>query len=328
MSTKISWASDVWNPVIGCTKVSAGCAGCYAMRMAARLASNPLTPEYAGVAEFSAGRNPRWLSVKTLPERLGEPLRWKKPRRVFVCSMADLFHDDVPDEFIAAVFGVMAACPQHCFLVLTKRPARMLRFFKRYAEILRPLETPDAAGFFIAMAADLMQWSGVLAPDEVLRDPEEYSGITWPLPNVHLGVSVEDQATADERIPLLLQTPATLHWASAEPLLGPVQFWSVNDGSWYDREGATRYDSLTGTAWHGSDFSYGLGGGPRLGHVVVGAESGPGARPMRLDWVRSIRDQCADSGVPLFVKQLTGEHGKVVKDITEFPADLQIQEYL
>ena len=289
MTTGIAWCSETWNPVIGCTRVSAGCTRCYAERMAARLATNPLAPEYEGVAEFTAGHNPRWLSVKTLPERLDQPLRWRKPRRVFVCSMADLFHDAVPDEFIAAVFGVMAACPQHTFQVLTKRPARMVRWFEWVA------------------ADDKTAWIGNVA-DRCAQDAWKESAaaveldelhVAWPLPNVHIGVSVEDQATADERIPLLLRTPAAVRWISAEPLLGPLdlaQFLSRT----------VRKPSL----W-----------------VVCGAESGPGARPMHPDWARAVRDQCAAAGVPLFVKQLTGEGGRAVKDVEQFPDDLRVREY-
>lgn len=242
--TKIEWATDVWNPVTGCTKVSAGCANCYAERMA---------PRFNGVihpAPFS--------TVVLHPDRLEQPLHWRKPRRVFVCSMGDLFHPDIDGNFRSSVWHIMGRCPQHTFMVLTKRADRL--------------------------------W--------VIREP--YYGT---LPNVWLGVSVEDQAAADERIPLLLQTPAAVRFVSVEPMLGAVNLWALRDGSWYDAEGATRYNALTGAAWWGGTGDHGLGGGPKLDWIICGGESGPGARPMHPDWPRSPRDQCGAAGVPFLFKQ-------------------------
>ncbi len=188
-----------------------------------------------------------------------------RPRRVFVCSMGDLFHEQVPDEFIAAVFDVMTqeGGNHHTYQVLTKRPARALDFLTRYY----------------------------------------LNGRVPPLPNVWIGVTAEDQERADERIPLLLQTPAAVRFVSIEPMLGQIDLWAINDGSWYDHEGATQYNALTGAAWWGGTGDHGLGGGPKLDWVICGGESGPGARPMSPEWARQLRDSCADAGVPFLFKQ-------------------------
>lgn len=192
--TGIEWTDATWNPVTGCSKVSAGCKHCYAEREWPRMTK--LVPAYAG-REFT--------DVRTHEDRLTQPMRWKRPRMIFVNSMSDLFHQDVPDEFLPDVFAVMASAKQHVFQVLTKRPERMHQV----------LNDPI---FFDTVACMASQVYGV----EITADD-------WPLRNVWLGVSVEDQATADERIPLLLDTPAAVRWISAEPLLGPVDL-----GKWID----------------------------------------------------------------------------------------------
>lgn len=243
--TGIEWTDRVWNPTTGCDRVSPGCDNCYALKMAKRLKG-------MGSAKYQTDGDPRTsgpgFGLAIHPDALGLPLTWKKPRKVFVNSMSDLFHADVPDEFIAQVFAVMAATPRHTFQVLTKRHARM-----------RALLNNDEWLDLFAQAY-WTQGVGTYAED----------GPPWPLPNVHLGVSVEDQQWADIRLPALVETPAAVRWVSAEPLLGPV------------------------------DLSPWLG---RIDWVVAGGESGPGARPMHPDWVRSIRDQCADAGVPFLFKQ-------------------------
>ena len=240
IATTIEWTEATWNPVTGCTKVSPGCDHCYAER---------ITERFHGKGSFAA--------VVLHDDRLSLPLRWRKPRRVFVNSMSDLFHDDVPDDFIAQVFDVMRRAPQHTFQVLTKRPGRM--------------------------ASLLQRWSPVTGtPPWVFTGP-------WPLPNVWLGTSVEDQKWADVRIPQLLRTPAAVRWLSMEPLLGPV---SLRWGSWHPL-GRTRVTNH-------------LDGLRDLDWIVVGGESGPGARPMHPDWARTIRDECAEAGVPFFFKQWGG----------------------
>jgi len=189
-----------------------------------------------------------FTDVKCHPEKLDIPLRWTKPRRIFVNSMSDLFHEDVSDSFIIDVFNIMAQAKQHIFQVLTKRPERMREFFLG----------SNGAG-----------------------------ANALPISNVWLGVSCEDQATADERIPPLLQTPAAVRWVSAEPLLGPIDLWpwiKINLPSRWPRHAYTPR-------------------GPFINWIVAGGESGPQARPMHPDWVRSIRDQCRASGARFFFKQ-------------------------
>ena len=262
--TKIEWTEATWNPVTGCTKVSAGCKYCYAERDWARLQH---LPAYKGRA---------FTDVVCHPERLIQPLRWERPRRIFVNSMSDLFHDDAPDEFLDQVFAVMALCQQHTFQVLTKRARRAREYI--------------GAGGRASAVLDLVRNSelGYMANQHAL--PPQ----SWPLPNVWLGVSVEDQQTADERIPLLLQTPAAVRWISAEPLIGRIDLCE-SLWMWWNPT-MECFESI------GQRFNMGLGKGG-LGWVVVGGESGPKARPMHPDWARSIRDKCAAAGVPFFFKQ-------------------------
>lgn len=267
--TGIQWTSATWNPVTGCSKVSQGCKNCYALRDWPRLSKNPRSPYY--------GR--AFTDVQCHPERLDQPLRWKRPRRVFVNSMSDLFHEDVPFEFIDQVFAVMALAHQHVFQVLTKRPERLREYL---ASRFRPGRIADA------MVG--------LQPDRKGRIGRTRYGDDWPLPNVHLGVSIEDQATADERIPLLLDTPAAVRWVSAEPLLGAVDFRNVA------RQHGYASDVLAG---HRHDFGVPMENLPsRIDWIVVGGESGPKARPCDVEWIRSVVRQCQAVGVPAFVKQL------------------------
>ncbi len=196
--------------------------------------------------------------VRLHPERLDDPLRWRKPRRVFVCSLADLF-DEVPTDFIAAVWSVMAGAGNHVFQVLTKRPGRM-------RSLLASEEFREA----VAQAC-VERW-GPLFAGLNRKQP-------WPLPNVWIGTSVENQRWADVRIPKLLATHAAVRFLSCEPLIGPV-------------------DLRPFLGSHASPLDH-----KGLGWVIVGGESGPGARPMHPDWARSLRDQCAAAGVPFFFKQ-------------------------
>lgn len=200
--TSIEWTDKVWNPTRGCSRVSTGCENCYAERMAARF-SGPGLP-FEGLA--TRGKNgPRWTGkVRLVEDNLPDPLRWKTPSRIFVNSVSDLFHDEIPFEYIAAVFGVMAACPRHTFQVLTKRPERMVEFF-RWVE--SQAGVPPTA-FVEIMAANLCDVDQLNPP--------------WPLPNVWLGVSVETHGLAYDRIPLLMQTPAAVRFLSCEPLLSPL----------------------------------------------------------------------------------------------------------
>lgn len=244
--TGIEWTDETWNPIRGCSRVSEGCRHCYAERMAGRF-SGPGQP-YEGLAK-RVGGEARWTGkVRFDPKRLEDPLRWRKPRRVFVNSMSDLFHESLPDEVIADIFMVMALARRHTFQVLTKRPERMRQWFAGNV---------SAAGRLIGYVRPRRgDWTAVEGP-------------TWPLPNVWLGVSVEG-AGHEDRIAHLLAVPAAVRFVSAEPLLGPVK---VPNG---------------------------------LDWVIAGGESGPNCRPMDLDWVRQLRDQCVQSRIPFFLKQLGG----------------------
>lgn len=254
MKTKIEWATHTWNPVTGCTPISEGCKNCYAAKMAKRLAGrggypkdNPFKP---GIIHEDAME---W------------PLRLRKPARIFVCSMGDLFHEAVPDEVIARIFSTMYGCPRHLFLILTKRPERMKKFIEacrscgeRHGWITHNGSLPKAA----------YNGTGIVV-----------GGLEWPLPNVWLGVTCENQAAADERIPMLLQIPAAVRFVSVEPMLGPVDL-----GYTFTR------------AYHAG------GGQAAIDWVICGGETGPGARPMHPDWARSLRDQCLAAFVPFFLK--------------------------
>ena len=253
------WWDVTWNVVSGCSPISSGCAHCWANRFAKRLAGRYGYPKDAP------------FRVTFHPERLEEPLRIKKPRRIFVSSMGDFFHWDVKPEWIDAVLDVMAACPQHTFIILTKRPE------------------------FI---------------DDKLYEPMK----RWPvrklgpgdfLSNLMLGVSVEDQPTADKRIPELLKIPAAKHIISIEPMLGPVN--------------VRKY--LYSYTWIGNPIkgAHDLHVGKMIKWVILGGETGPGARPMHPDWARAVRDQCKASGTAFFFKQMSGK--------TPIPEDLMIREF-
>jgi protein gp37 len=287
--TGIQWTDATWNPTVGCDQISPGCAHCYAkdlhdMRHRASLAGHAMAPQYAQPFEV----------LQMIGGRLDTPLHWRKPRRVFVNSVSDLFHDDVPWSFIERVFDVMQTASRHTFQILTKRAENMRQFVESWAF--------------------------------------HHGG---PLSNVWLGVSVENQRFADERIPLLLKTPAAVRFISAEPLLGPVSLYP----QWMPAMG---YDSLF----------------PRLDWVIVGGESGPNARPLHIEWIRSIARECLEQrepftgkvrpAVPVFVKQLgaaptcgtclhpsvcwCGENLKRLRDShggepTEWPEDLRVRQF-
>lgn len=241
-------------------------------------------------AEGKHGRA-RWNGVvRFIPEKLTEPLRWTRPRRVFVNSMSDLFHENVPFEQVAAIFGVMAAAPQHTFQVLTKRPERAARFFEW-------LGGTSGAGW---SAVNLGYCTRELGVD---LDVDDLEDVPWPLPNVWLGVSVEDQKTAEERIPVLLHTPVAVRWASYEPALGPIDFTMLR----YVFEDGTKHtwDVLRGRGiYSGAGAAAGWGPERALDWIVVGGESGPGARPFDLAWARSTIEQTRQTPCRVFVKQL------------------------
>lgn len=259
----IQWTDATWNPTRGCSVVSPGCVNCYAMKQAHRF-DRP-GGAYEGLTKMTA-QGAQWSGRVALVEAaLTIPLRWRKPRRIFVDSMSDLFHEQVPDEWIDRVFAVMALAPHHTFQVLTKRPERMRAYM---------------TGEGLVGGADGRAWRVREAARSVA--PHLLDEMVWPLPNVWLGVSVEDQARADERIPLLLDTPAAVRFISAEPLLGPIDIDDYLPGADY------------------ASHHHGRG----LDWVIVGGESGPKARPFDLRWPRSLRDQCREARAAFFLKQL------------------------
>lgn len=283
--SKIEWCDETWNPVRGCNRVSPGCRHCYAEAIAARF-SGP-GQSFEGYAR-RVGGEPRWTGkVDLLPHKLAEPLSWRKPRRVFVNSMSDLFHEDLTTEQIAAVFAVMAAAPSHTFQVLTKRPERARAWFGELEA--QPGMVPHASvrGCVLALAK---QWPRGEQPDRIMEVIRSLSdGVQepppWPLPNVWLGTSVEDQATADERIPHLRGCPAAVRFVSYEPALGPVSF----------KDGPLDPEASTMGPW--VDLS-------GIHQVIAGGESGPGARPCDIQWFRDVRDECREAGVAFFMKQV------------------------
>lgn len=275
MATEISWTDETWNFLAGCSKVSAGCQNCYAINMAHRLPAmanaleakgkNPgRLKHYKGLTQKTA-HGVEWSGTVTfIPEALQQPLKWKNPRKIFVNSMADCFHEDVPFGWLEQALAVISSTPQHTYQLLTKRPQRMLEFF---AQI------------------------------------EGYK----PLPNLWLGVTVEDQKAANERIPLLLKAPAAVRFLSCEPLLGVIEIAKWLDG---------------GIPW-----------------VICGGESGPSARLCNVDWIYSLVKQCKANGVACWVKQMgsnayspsnpmwdNGITGKG-SNPSEWPDELQVQEF-
>lgn len=277
--SKIEWTEKTWNPIVGCSVISPGCTNCYAMKTAHRLGRNPSTPHYAGLTRDSRS-GPVWTGeMRQAPaEVLTAPLRRLKPTTWFVNSMSDLFHEDVPNEWIDQVFAVMALCPQHRFQVLTKRADRMRDYFI----------FDEGFGRWGYIEHDARRIANIPGGKTLAHYGERN------LPNVWLGVSAEDQTRADERIPQLLATPAAVRFISAEPLLGPVDFNCIpRPASW-----PTPQDDISDGI-----CSLRYMNGPSIDWVIVGGESGSSARPMHPDWAREIRDQCTAASVPFFFKQ-------------------------
>lgn len=288
-NTSIEWADRSWNPLLGCERVSPGCDACYAINTATIRAGNPhpkVAAAFAGLTERRDGRLDWTGRINLLPDRLTQPLSWRKPQKVFVNSQSDLFHKDVPDEFIHQVFAVMAATPQHTYQLLTKRHGRMRSLLRDECKCPGGGHQP---GVHFKSAIDWVATSH--SPLNIPGLPKGlYHQIQWPLPNVWVGVSVEDQRRADLRIPALRDTPAAVRWLSCEPLIEAVDLSE-------HLVPATPYAAFSGNAWDRGD----------LGWVVVGGESGPRSRPMDPTWSRSLRDQCVGASVPFFFKQW-GEH--------------------
>jgi protein gp37 len=280
--TKIEWTDATWNVVNGCSVTSPGCTNCYAMRLAGtRMKTHPTR---AGLTiDTKAG--PVWNGqVRFNDQVLLDPLKWRRPRRIFVCAHGDLFHESVPDDWIDKVFAVMAQARHHQFQVLTKRADRMRAYLSSFK--VSPM------GWLTRGGREPTSYGGE-ARDDIM--PNE----RWPLPNVWLGVSIEDQARADERVPQLLATPAAVRWLSCEPLLGPVDLTRI-----VLRDFGERPNEMSKQL---GDYVQPLTGNftdsPRIDWVVAGGESGPVARPMHPDWARHLRDQCSAADVPFLFKQ-------------------------
>lgn len=283
MSNPIGWCDTTWNPIVGCSPVSSGCDNCYAARIASRFRKNG--EQFAGMVTSLWPMAPRFSgSISFHPERLEQPFHWRKPRRIFVCSMGDLFHDSVTNDQIAAVFGVIAACPQHTFMILTKRPARALKTFDSNfgLETFEQTVAREASNFGTVWdSRGNNEWLYSSVPQNI----KKRRAWSFPLPNLWIGVSVEDQKTADERLWRSLEIPSSHHFVSYEPAISGVDF-----------------DFLT------QDFDL----------IICGSETGPRKRPMDLDWARSVRDQCAAAGVPFWFKK-DSDGNETLDGVTHHP---------
>ncbi len=347
--TSIEWtrgddgsAGRTWNPVRGCSIVSPGCENCYAMRVAARFSAEG--EPYEGLARFSPKRRiPQWTGkVRIVPEHLADPIRWTRPSRIFVNSMSDLFHEKLSDDEIAAVFGVMASAPKHTFQILTKRAKRMRQWFEKFAQgggASQPIRAALAASRFV--------------DDKRINGCHGDKIAPWPLPNVWVGVSVENQDAAEERLSELQDTPAAVRFISYEPALG-----DLNLSKWlplYDSTSVAASCTQCGCPWSYRDRKTAKGHDCPPGFreraihwVIIGGESGPGARPFDIAWARSVAAQCHDAGVACFVKQLGAKPERELVtnatfgetemtpltlkdhkggDIKEWPADLRVREF-
>lgn len=324
----IEWTDATWNPVrahrlsgqlaqavkhgLGwhCEHVSEGCRNCYAEAINGRLGTG---------LDYKPGHR-KDIALSVDQRMLLRPLQWKKPRKIFAGSMTDLFADFVTDEMLDPIFAVVALTPQHIYQFLTKRPARMRSYFRGegLSEWDSRLQRIQDAAYRIAatQGGDWNEDAGMAARqacvDNLKRiSDRENAGFR----NVWLGVSVEDQAAAGERIPILLDTPAAIRWLSCEPLLGPVDLSKLRIGHdllprWATRDDGWAVEPLTGRLAPIIDTGpaeWSLDGGgstwAKIDWVVAGGESGRDARPMHPDWARSLRDQCDDAGVAFLFKQ-------------------------
>lgn len=297
--SKIEWTEKTWNPVTGCDKVSRGCLHCYAMHMSHRLAGIPASREkYTGTTRRTPGGQTQWTGlIKLHPELLQVPIRWQKPRMIFPCSMSDLFHKDVPFEFIAAVFGVMAYCKRHTFQLLTKRPERALEFFQWLEKgTVKDLDGKDLEYDSRMKCVQFAISKITNNPETILMAMTNVKGGEWPLSNVWMMTSVEDQEQANKRIPDLLKIPAAVRGLSCEPLVGPIALTNIAP----DPSGYGAINCLEG---YEKGFQSDIELNSKIHWVICGGESGPDAAPMHPDWVRSLRDQCAAAAVAFFLKQ-------------------------
>jgi protein gp37 len=287
--TKIEWTNRTWNPVVGCTKISEGCKNCYAEKFAYRLAcmewkDDTRKLKYCNVTDPDTKK---WNGKTYLAEEeLATPFSWRKPSMVFVCSMGDIFHESVPFEWIDKVMAVIALSPKHTYQVLTKRPERMLEYFSRSKDEI------------IAKWEDAVYDIGLCDKNEDPDAPACYlfnrTNNEWPLKNLWLGVTAENQEQAENRIPYLLQIPAAVKFISAEPLLGYIDF----------------------ECWEISGCPTGFL--EEINWIIAGPETGSGARPMEKEWLEDIYDQCKDYGIPFFDKK-----NILGLNLQQFPANSQ-----
>jgi protein gp37 len=287
MTTKIEWTQETWNPIIGCTKISEGCKNCYAEKFAYRLSHNPKTMNnYVHVVDLVTKK---WSNkTQLIKSALTKPLKWKKSKMIFICSIGDLFHESVPFEWIDKVISLIGITPIHTFQILTKRPERMLEYFKHFGNEIKK------AGF-----------DSIPSQSE---NPLDYYG---PLPNLWLGVTCENQEMADKRIPILLQIPAKVRFVSCEPLLEEIllkQQWKNYLEGW-DTEIGCRSD---------------INGYPepcpeqiqtnKIDWVITGPETGFRKRPCKKEWIESLYEQCKSANVPFFDKK-----NVLGKNIKQYP---------
>ena len=293
------WWDQSWNPLIGCSHASPGCENCYAERLAGTRLKH--LPNYV-----DATTDGKWNgNVLCLNDKLHQPMHWRKPKRIFVNDMGDTFHAEVPFAFIAAMYGVMAACPQHTFILLTKRPDRMLEFYDWIAKlgrsraVMRRAEHPADPRWVHYACVEI---SHNLMSAQDLR-PSCDPRVGWPLPNVWTGTTVEDQKRADSRIRILMQVPSALRLLSVEPLLEAIEFEFRELG-----------------------FEY-----PVPNWVIVGGESGTRARQCKREWLESVKRECRDHGIPVYVKQVGSSYvdeknavgGRYVKVPSEYGSSVR-----
>jgi protein gp37 len=318
----ISWTDETWNPIRGCSRVSPGCGGaagvggCYAEKVAGRFCGPGLP--YEGLATIGK-QGARWTGeIAFVREHLEDPIRWARPRRIFVNSMSDLFHEKVPRSVVAAIFGVMGIACHHTYQVLTKRADRM-------RDIVSSLTLDECIAATVDLDAGVTRAQSKRIKEALPAGSPflaRSEAPLWPLPNVILGVTAEDQQRWDERVPLLLETPAALRMVSVEPQLELVR----PDATWAPDTFIAPIDALKAAP-----------GLPVIDWIITGGESGPGARPYDLAWARALREQCDASGTAYFFKQAgsnatdggapfrTKHHAG--KDPAEWPADLRVQQF-
>ena len=300
-STKIEWTDATWSPVVGCLHVSPACDNCYAERMARRQVEmgnyDPKVMSHESEGHWSG-------QVQLFPDRLTDPLGWRKPRRIFVVSMGDLFHDGVMLGDIYKVLAVATLAPRHAFQILTKRPERMARTLRTISDNPGKWLSDaaaeiggDEAGCFVANYIN----GGSKPKERPDNNPGDGTVRRWPLPNVWLGVTAEDQERFDERWPILAQCSAAVRFISYEPALGPLDMHMGNNLG--DNDSAVGWSPCgNGGTWHEHPLGDTCNRAPAPDWVIAGGETGPGARPAQAEWFRWLREQAHAAGARFFYK--------------------------